>query len=964
MPRIPVSTYRLQFNRTFTFKDATALVPYLHALGITDCYASSLLKAVPESMHGYDLADHGALNPELGSPEDFALFSEALKQHGMGLLIDVVPNHMGIGTPDNRWWWDVLENGPGSRYAAAFDIDWTPLKRELEDKVLLPILGEQYGTVLENQEIRLQYEEGGFLLSYYRQRLPLAPKSWAAILSFRLTELVERLGSEHQDVLELQSILTALSQLPARQERDPERIAERYRETGIVRRRLAALMTDCAEVRDHVLANVETYNGTKGESASFDRLDALLNQQSYRLASWRVASEEINYRRFFDVNELAAIRTEEEYVFKESHRLIFRLLKQGIATGLRIDHVDGLYDPEHYLQQLQSWAAAELPREREGDVPSLFVLVEKILGEGEELPRSWPVAGTTGYDFLNLVNGLFVRSDQERPMEALYARFTEERRSYRDLVYQSKKLIMRASMSSELNVLGHQLNRLSERDRHYRDFTLNSLTHAVREIIACFPVYRSYVTKDRATPLDRDHAYIVLAVARAKRRNPELNGQIFDFVRDLLLGKLDPSTGLTKEDQIRFVTKFQQTTGPVMAKGVEDTAFYVYTRLISLNEVGGDPARFGSSVEAFHQAIRDRRAGWPYSLSATSTHDTKRGEDVRARINVLSECRERWSKAITRWARLNRRNRTEVEEAPAPDRNDEYLLYQTLIGAWPLMSMDEVRYEEFVTRIERYMIKAVREAKRHTSWINPHPAYEAALSRFIRAILSSRVANPFLDDFLPFQSMVARYGMYNGLSQLLVKLAAPGVPDCYQGAELWELNLVDPDNRQPVDYTLRSRMLEDFDRAAKEGASERIPMLRGLVESWQDGRLKLFVLQAALRHRRACPELYLDGDYVALDCEGPRRGHLCAFARLHRDQAVVAVAPRLMAGLADAESDGLSDDLWRDNWVMVPSWKNGSVYEHLFTGERFETCNRGERQVLPVGQLLKHSPVALLIRCA
>ena len=964
MPRIPVSTYRLQFNHTFTFKDAAALVPYLHALGITDCYASSLLRAAPESMHGYDLVDPGRLNPELGSEEEFALFADALKQHDMGLLVDVVPNHMGIGTPDNRWWWDVLENGPGARYAAAFDIDWTPLKRELEDKVLLPILGEQYGTVLENQEIRLQYEEGGFLVSYYRQRLPLAPKSWASILSFRLTELIELLGSGHAAILELQSILTALCHLPPGRERDPEKVAERYRETGIVRRRVAALITDCREVHAHVLANVQTYNGTKGLSASFDKLDALLNEQSYRLASWRVASEEINYRRFFDVNELAAIRTEEECVFTESHRLIFRLLKQGIATGLRIDHVDGLYDPEHYLQQLQAWAAAELPRQCEGDAPSLFVLVEKILGEGEQLPRSWPVAGTTGYDFLNLVNGLFVRADQEQAMEALYTRFIGERRPYRELVYQSKKLIMRASMSSELNVLGHQLNRLSERDRHYRDFTLNSLTHAVREIIACFPVYRSYLTTGREAPLDRDQAYIVLAVARAKRRNPTLNGQIFDFVRDLLLGKLDPSTGLTKEDQIRFVTKFQQTTGPVMAKGVEDTAFYVYNRLISLNEVGGDPAHFGFSVEAFHQAIRERRAGRPYSMSATSTHDTKRGEDVRARINVLPEIRERWSKAITRWARLNRRYRTDVEEQPAPDRNDEYLLYQTLIGAWPLMTMDEVEYEEFVSRIERYMIKAVREAKTHSSWINPHPEYEAALCRFIRAVLSGREANPFLNDFLPVQAMVARYGMYNGLSQLLVKAAAPGVPDCYQGTELWEFNLVDPDNRRPVDYALRATMLKEFDGAATHEAADRTDFIRGLLESWQDGRLKLFILQAALRHRRAYPDLYLDGDYVPLNCEGPHQFHLCAFARLHQDQAVVALAPRLMAGLAATRGEGGPDDTWRDTWLTVPSWKAGSAYEHLFTGERFETVNLGARQVLPVGQVLNHCPVALLMRCA
>ncbi len=508
MPRIPVATYRLQMNHTFTFRDATRVVPYLHALGITDCYTSSLLKAVPGSMHGYDLVDPGVLNPELGTEQDFQDFTAALKQHDMGLLIDVVPNHMGISTTDNRWWWDVLEHGPNSRYATAFDIDWSPLKRELEDKVLLPILGEQYGTVLENQEIRLVYDNGGFVITYYDHTFPIAPKSWTAILSCRLDELIDRLGKSNEQVLELQSILTALRNLPSRNERGADQVAERYREKDIVRRRLSKLAVDCPPLQEHLLANVSMYNGTKGDSASFDRLDALLNEQNYRLASWRVASEEINYRRFFDINQLAAIRTEETSVFLESHQLIFRLLKDGVATGLRIDHVDGLYDPEHYLIQLQQWAARELPPESEGEPASLFIVVEKILGKGEQLPKTWPVAGTTGYDFLNLANGLFVHSAQERTMDALYTRFIGQRIVFEDLVYLTKKLIMRASMSSEINVLGHQLNLLSERDRHYRDFTLNSLTHAIGEIIASFPVYRSYVTSDQKEVLEGDRTYI------------------------------------------------------------------------------------------------------------------------------------------------------------------------------------------------------------------------------------------------------------------------------------------------------------------------------------------------------------------------------------------------------------------------------------------------------------------------
>ncbi len=965
MPRIPSATYRLQLNHTFTFRDATRIIPYLHALGITDCYTSSLLKAVPGSMHGYDLVDPKVLNPELGTERDFEEFTAALRRHDMGLLLDVVPNHMGISTTENRWWWDVLEHGPSSRYATAFDIDWSPLKRELEDKVLLPILGEQYGTVLENQDICLAYEGGGFVITYFEHKFPIAPKSWNNILSFRLGDLIGALGQEDVHLQELQSILTALRNLPSRNDRDPERVSERYREENIIRRRLSALITESERIREHMLANVSTFNGTKGDSASFDRLDALLNEQSYRLASWRVASEEINYRRFFDINELAAIRTEETSVFRESHELIFRLLKAGVATGLRIDHVDGLYDPEHYLIQLQAWAARELPPAAPGEPASLYVVVEKILGKGEPLPHTWPVAGTTGYDFLNLVNGLFVHAGQERAMDSLYARFVGPRLSFEDLVYQTKKLIMRASMSSEINVLGHQLNLLSERDRQYRDFTLNSLTQAISEIIACFPVYRSYVTPDQKEVLDRDQTYINMAVARAKRRNPTLSSLVFDFVRDLLLRKLDERTNMTKEKQLRFVTKFQQTTSPVTAKGIEDTAFYIYNRLVSLNEVGGEPAQYGLSLEAFHKQIRERRANWPHCLLATSTHDTKRGEDVRARINVLSEIPDRWRTAINRWAKFNKRFRTQIHDAQAPDRNEEYLIYQTLVGAWPLSPMDDAAYEGFRDRIQNYMVKAIREAKVHTSWVNPQEAYEEAVREFIRGILDRTTRNPFLEDLLPFQELVAGYGMRNGLAQLLVKLTAPGIPDCYQGTELWELNLVDPDNRRPVDFDLRARMLEQFDHLSEEEAKNRVDLMRTLMESWKDSRIKLYVLQAGLRHRREHPELYLEGDYVPLDCDGPSRAHVCAFARLHQDHAIVTVVSRLTANLNGvAGQDVQAEDAWKETWITVPSWKSGSVYLNLLTGERLETVAQGDRQMLPVAQVLLHCPVALLERCS
>ncbi len=964
MPRIPIATYRLQFHREFTFREATRIVPYLHALGITDCYASSLLKAVPGSMHGYDLVDPDMLNPELGTEEEFQAFTSALKAHDMGLLLDVVPNHMGIRSTENRWWWDVLEHGPGSRYATAFDIDWSPLKRELEDKVLLPVLGEQYGAVLENQEIRLLYADGRFAVTYFQHTFPVAPQSWNSILSFRLNALVARMGEQNEHVQELLSILTALRNLPPRNERDPERIAERYREERIIRRRLSALVIGSETIREHLSANVDTYNGMPGDAASFDRLDALLNEQSYRLASWRVASEEINYRRFFDINELAAIRTEEARVFHESHRLIFRLLKSGLATGLRIDHVDGLYDPEHYLIQLQDWAARELAPDAAGEPASLFVVVEKILGKDESLPCTWPVSGTTGYDFLNLVNSLFVDSARERAMDALYARFIGQRMVYDDLVYHTKKLIMRVSMSSEITVLGHQLNLLSEKDRQYRDFTLNSLTHAISEIIACFPVYRSYVTAERKDVLDRDRTYIRMAVARAKRRNPTSSSHVFDFVSDLLMRHLDDRIKLTEAEQVRFVTKFQQTTSPVTAKGIEDTAFYIYNRLTSLNEVGGEPVQYGLSVEAFHKAIRERRAHWPHSLLTTSTHDTKRGEDVRARINVLSEIPGRWKSAIRRWAKLNRRFRTTIEERPVPDRNEEYLLYQTLLGVWPPTPMDETQYEQFIERLQNYMIKAIREAKVHTSWIHPREAYEQAVRSFVRGILSRSAPNPFLDDFLSFQGFVAGSGMGNALSQLTVKMTAPGITDCYQGAELWEFSLVDPDNRRPVDFDQRARMLAGLQGNGDADGVDRRTLVRRLVESWEDGRIKLYLLQQGLRHRREHSALYLDGDYVPLECDGLHRSKICAFARLHQEQAVVTVVPLLTADMGErAGGQAQTEERWQNTRIVVPSWKAGSRYLNLFTGEHLETVTEEGRQVLPISHVLRDCPVAVLERC-
>lgn len=962
-PRIPVATYRVQLNCSFPFAAAREVVPYLHDLGITDWYASSVLTAMPGSAHGYDVVDPTKLNPELGTEEDFQQFVGTLRAHGMGQILDVVSNHMGIAQSANRWWQDVLENGPSSRYADVFDIDWTPLKRELEGKVLLPILGDLYGTVLENREIRLTYGDGRFVIRYYDHALPVAPKPSAMILTHGLDALMARVSEESPQLQELQSIVTALRHLPSRTDVAPESVRERYREKEIIRQRLAALVRDSPTVAEFVEGNVRRFNGTPGDPASFDLLDALLNEQAYRLAYWRVASEEINYRRFFDINELAAIRMEQDTVLLESHRLIFRLVEQGAVTGLRIDHVDGLYDPGRYLHRLQAMArndAEPVAGEPAAGGP-LFVVVEKILGAEEPLPADWRAYGTTGYDFLNLVNGLFVDGKHERAMDQVYERFLHDRPSFDELMYDSKKLIMTASMSSEINVLGHRLNILSERDRRSRDFTLNSLTHAIREIIACFPVYRTYVTDGPEPVSDRDQAYIRLAVARAKRRNPAVSGVVFDFVRSLLLKEWDDRTHEHRREQLEFVMKFQQTTSPVTAKGVEDTAFYRYNRLVALNEVGGDPRRFGLSVGDFHARMQARRRSWPWSLSATSTHDTKRSEDVRARINVLSELPLEWRSLVTRWSRLNRAYKRDVDGQPAPDRNDEYLFYQTLVGAWPFGTMEDDEYRAFGERMQAYMTKAAREAKVHTSWVNPNEAYETAVHRFVGAVLDRGPGNGFPAAWLPFQARVAQYGIWNSLAQLLLKITAPGVPDWYQGTELWDFSLVDPDNRRPVDFTARAAILRTLTQRLN-AEDDRRNLVRELIDTRQDGRIKLYVTVAGLQYRRAHADTFLHGEYLPAETAGGKAEHLCAFVRRRGRAAVVVAVPRLVAGLVrEADTVPVGSPVWDDTVVRLPL-PSPAGYRNVLTGDTMTSKEEAGRQVLRVADVFGDCPVALLER--
>ena len=989
--RLPAAVYRLQFHAGFTFGDARRLVSYLAALGVSDVYASSLLAARPGSRHGYDIVDHARLNPEIGSEADFSALVAALRAHGMGLLLDVVPNHMGIAQGANAWWNDVLENGPSSPYAEFFDIDWHPVKHELANRVLLPILGDQYGRVLERQELVLELEHGAFWLRYYDTRLPIDPRSATRILAYRKEALAATLDETHPDFEEFLSVITALANLPPMTETSAERVRERRREKEVGRRRLARLVETCEPVRDSLEETLRVFNGKRGDPRSFDLLDRLLAGQAYRLAHWRVAADEINYRRFFDVNELAAIRMEHSAVFREAHRLVLSLIESGAVMGLRIDHPDGLFDPRRYFVTLQrsraeqlararlDAGATRLPADREAALARilaafdeasasepvadacrpLYLVAEKILARGERLPARWAVHGTTGYEFLNLVAGLFVDAENARALTGAYAAFTGHREPYAELVYQAKQLILDVAMSSELSVLGHALSRLAERNRSFRDFTLRSLTHALREVVACFPVYRTYVTPDDPEIGLQDRACVEVAVAFAKRRNPATNVSIFDFVRDVLLLRYpDTADDAYRGEQQVFVQKFQQFTAPVMAKGAEDTAFYRYHRLVSLNEVGGDPDRFGVSVEDFHKECVARRAQWPHGLSASSTHDTKRGEDVRARIHVLSEIPREWRAAVGRWHRLNRTHLRNADDRPAPDRNDEYLLYQTLVGAWPLDAPTPDETARFTARIQAYMAKATREAKVHTSWINPNEGYDEAVRNFVARILEPSAENKFPADFANFHRPVALLGMFNSLAQTLVKITAPGVPDFYQGTELWDLSLVDPDNRRPVDFAARERALTDLEAHLRAGHLDAL--VDELLARWPDGRVKLYTIHRALTGRRAHPALFQQGAYVPLQAVGSHAAHVCAFARQMGTESVVVVVPRLMAALTGHGSRlPLGGEVWADTRVLLSPELAGPRI-HAFTGEAVAPAGRAGEVALPVAGLLDLFPVALL----
>lgn len=988
---IPSSVYRIQLNRDFTFKHATALIPYLKELGIEAVYCSPYFQAVPGSMHGYNVVNPNSINTEIGTPEEYSNFCDALAKNDMGQILDVVPNHMGVMAKNNCWWLDVLENGLCSFYAQYFDIDWKPTKQELWGKVLLPVLGNFYGKVLENQEIRLIFQDGGFTVFYHDFCFPIDPKTYPVILEGDIDKLAEDMGQENQDYSEYLSIITAFKNLPPASESLVEKIIERSREKEIAKRRLAALAQRCEKISAFIEERLRFLNGNRDEPKSFDALDYLLNLQSYRLAFWSVASQEINYRRFFDINELGAIRIEDEKVFKAYHQMLYKLIKEGKVHGLRIDHPDGLYDPSKYFMRLQReyllqmvLKESEEEFRKKGEEPALinedavrqtlerllenefsslpafYVVAEKILGSKESLLENWSIHGTVGYEFLNALNGLFVDTENQEAFGKLYENYIGHNIDFDELVYNKKKFFGLVPMASEINALGHRLDRISETNRNYRDFTRNDLTVAIREVIAGFAVYRTYVSPDSTTVSERDEKYICAAVEKARAKTPALNPAVYDFLKDVLFLRVKTETGSDEKNLYKdFVLRFQQLTGPIMAKGVEDTSFYVYNRLLSLNEVGGDPFCFGYTKQQFHQHNIERNKHWPCGMINSSTHDTKRSEDVRMRINVLSEIPEEWKQKIIEWGELNRQFKTVIDGIPEPRPNTEYFIYQTLIGVWPDIDLSGDAMDSFIERIWQYTLKAIREAKIYTSWTKPVTGYEEAVNRFIKAILTQSDSNQFLKTFIPFQKRTSFFGKLNGLSATLLKIASPGVVDIYQGNETWCYALVDPDNRRSVDFESRSSLLVEMKKNLEAGTLGKFLACGFTSENL--ARLKIIYIWKTLTFRRQNKELFIGGEYIPIEVKGNKARNIVAFIRKRGKKIALAVAVRFFSSCLPNAEMSFSPDFWENTEIVWPKdLELPDKLKDVVFADSIYIVKGDQEATIKIADLFKHACARLL----
>ena len=938
--QIPTATYRLQLTPDFGFREAGKIIPYLSRLGISHIYASPVSAARKGSLHGYDGVDPNGLNRELGAVGDFDALAAALRDHCMGWVQDIVPNHLAYDF-GNRMLMDVLENGPAARYGAFFDIDWDHPDPDLRGRALAPFLGDRPDRCVENGEIRLRYDADGFALTYYDLAFPVAISLYRTLLDRFAPAVGDGLGNDHPDAHRFIDILDGLEALA--RETAP---AARRAQVQTLKKSLRALHADNDAIRTALDDMLDRINGSDAHPSEPDFLHWLLDRQFYRLDHWRTACQRLNYRRFFTINDLISVRQEDESVFVHTHALIARLADEAVVNGVRIDHVDGMADPALYLNRL---------RERLGDV---YILVEKILGPDEPLPEDWPVQGTTGYEFTQALNGLFIPPENEDRFTEIYTRFTGLEEGFEGIVAAGKRRILTDQMAGDLENLTRIVASAGERFPLPSEATHDRIREALEEVLARFPVYRTYI--DGQGDLRKtDRSYVTAAAELAVLHRPGLRPEI-DAIRRLLLGEFPtdaPSAdGADETVRLDAVRRFQQLTAPLMAKGFEDTALYVYTRLASLNSVGGDPTRFGAPRDRFHHVIGARARSWPHAMNSTSTHDGKRGEDVRARINVLSEIPDEWEKQVDAWHGINRGRKPRTGEGDdvrqVPDNNEEYLLYQTLLGAWE--AEDGKPSPDFIDRMKSYAVKAAKEAKVNTAWLAPDESYEKALSEFVERILDPSPDNRFLESFHPFQRKIARYGFFNTLSQTLIKIAAPGAPDFYQGTELLDLNLVDPDNRRPVDFDHRLRLLDRILAEVETAGDAPLRSISSFLETPRDGRAKLFLIARALKARNDRPALFQDGDYLPLTVDGPRGRHIIAFARRLGGEWCLAVAPRFPTPLIRETEMPLGDAVWADTVIQLPE-DRPAMWTNVLTGEEISGESR-----LSVGDVLRHFPVGLL----
>ncbi len=917
--KVPRATYRIQFTPQFKFDDATDLIPYLAKLGISHIYASPILKARKGSTHGYDVCDFSCLNPELGSMEEFEELIEELRKYDMGWIQDIVPNHMSFNS-ENPYLWDVLENGIASRYANFFDIDWTHHYDSLKGKLLAPFLGNFYGACLNKGELKLQYDAQGLKIAYYDNYFPIRPESYWSVFGSNLTEFREFCSGNQLAYMDFLGVLHTFKNLPG-----GDAAEERYSQASLAKNLLWKLHQKYDHIKRYIDDCLFQYIAQDNNGGA-DLFDNLHSEQNYRLAFWKIAAEEINYRRFFNISDLISIRMEDREVFNEYHSFIFSLIEKGMIDGLRVDHIDGLYNPTKYL----SWL-----REKIGD---RFLVVEKILAKNEFLPLEWKVEGTTGYDFLNFTNGLFCMQQNLHIFDKIYESFVNKYMELEFISKEKKRLIIEKHLAGDIENLAQWAREIGLADRMSRDITIYALKEALVELLISFPIYRTYFDEEKNS--NQDIITMQHALEEAKLSLAGFEHE-FEFLEKVLFSKY-MSEQINQECRA-FVMRLQQYTGPIMAKGIEDTALYNYNRLVSLNEVGGWPEKFGNSISEFHTFIQNRQTHWPHSMNATSTHDTKRGEHIRSRLNVLSEIPQEWGQTLYRWGSINKDLKKNIGGKMAPSKNDEYLFYQTILGTYPFRKSHDNQY---IKRIQEYMIKAVKEAKFHTAWIKPDYLYEDAIRNFVANTLEISNNNAFLQDFLQFFPAVAWYGILNSLSQVVLKITSPGIPDFYQGCELWYLRLVDPDNRKPVNYEIRKNSLEKL--------LDVEDLVGDLSQSLGNGTIKQSIIVTLLNIIKQYPSLFSHGSYIPLEVSGTLANNLIAFLREYDNKKVISIVPRFFTQLAKPEMLPVGMDIWQDTKVHIPDKYCGQMTEVL-SKKNIE----GKTEIL-VGEILSQYSVGVL----